>query len=126
MLANGSEVGKAYSDPEEFENRTRQHMEEVKLGDYIERTKTWMPLVRGGFLGLSLIVTLGGVSMVRQRWHGLAMLGSIASLFNVAGCCCVVGLPAGGWALYVLMNPEVRAQFLRPLSGGARKSAPLD
>jgi hypothetical protein len=123
IITNAAVVGRAYVDPQEFADQTRQQLENAKLADYAESTIKWMPFARIGFLALSILNVTGGVAMIRMRRHGLAMLGSAAALFNVAGCCCVLSFPAGGWALYVLMNPEVRAQFHRPSASGAASSS---
>lgn len=114
LLSNARIIGRAYSDPEMFADQTRQQLESVKLDDYVDRTIKWMPTVRIGFLALNLLVIAGGISAIAQRWHGLAMIGSAAALFDAADCCCILGFPAGGWALFVLMNPGVRAQFTKP------------
>lgn len=111
MLANAVEVGKAYSDPEAFEEQTRTQMAAQNLEEYADRTVKWMPRTRIGFLCLSGLVAAGGLAMIRKRYHGLAMIASVAALFNVASCCCVIGFPAGAWALFVLRDPKVRASF---------------
>ena len=49
--------------------------------------------------------------MIRKRWHSVAMLGSVAAMFNVLNYFCIGGMPIGAWALFVLMNPVVREQF---------------
>lgn len=114
VLTNAAQVARAYSDPDEFARQVRDDLEKMNLADQAERTIRWMPMVRAGFLILSGLVVAGGVAMLRQRRHGLAMVGSLAALFNVASCCCVLGFPAGAWALYVLRDPELQAQFHRP------------
>lgn len=121
FLINSITIAQAYSDPEAFAGRTRDYFEELaekskapELREWDEFTIKWWPIARIGFLCLSALNVAGGIAMIRQRYHSLAMLGAVGSLFNVANCCCMLGFPAGGWALYVLMNPEVRAQFNRP------------
>lgn len=111
-LTNAINVARAYSDPEEFARQTREAFEKRGLPN-VELTIEWMPVAQIGFLILSGLVVAGGVAMIRRRWHALAMVGSVCALFNVANYCCVLGIPVGGWALYVLMNPEVRGQFPR-------------
>jgi hypothetical protein len=110
MISNGVQVSRAYSDPAEFERQTREVFERNKLPE-VERTVRWMPIARGGFFIMSGLVALAGVAMLRQRRHGLAMLGSAAALFLVSDCCCLLGFPAGSWALFVLRDPVVRQQF---------------
>jgi hypothetical protein len=113
MVSNGIQVSRAYSDPAEFERQTREVFERNNLPE-VERTIKWMPVARVGFLGLSGLVVLAGIAMLRQRWHGVAMIGSAAALFLVSDCCCLLGFPAGAWALFVLRNPTVRAMFHSP------------
>lgn len=125
LVANAANIARTYADPEAFAKQTREDFAEMarrgdspKLEEYGEVTVTWLPIARIGFLALSLLTTAGAIAMLRQRRHGLALMGSVAALFNVANCCCVLGFPAGAWALYVLRNPEVRAQFqLQPSNG---------
>ena len=120
-LTNAVELAKIHTDREAFARRTRDDFANMaersktpELEEYGEVTVRWLPIARWAFLGLSLTTLAGGIAMLRQRRHGLAMLGSAAALFNVANCCCVVGFPAGAWGLFVLMNPEVRALFRGP------------
>jgi hypothetical protein len=121
ILTNIVEQAKMYADPEGFAKRTREDFAEMalrgnapQLEEYGEITVKWLPVARWGFAGLSLLTAAAGIAMLRQRRHGLAMIGSVAAMFNVANCCCVLGFPAGAWSLFVLMNPEVRAQFSGP------------
>ena len=111
VLANVVKVGQMYADREEFANQVREDFDHSPFREYTEATIRWMPVVRIVFLGLSALVVAGGIAMLARRWHALAMLGSVAALFNVANYCCVLGFPAGASALFVLRNPEVRAQF---------------
>jgi hypothetical protein len=59
----------------------------------------------------ALGTVLGAVSMLRLRWYGLAVTGSILAMLNFGECCCLLGLPVGIWSLIVLMRPEVRQSF---------------
>ena len=110
MVSNGVQVSRAYSDPAEFERQTREVFERNNLPE-VERTVKWMPVARVGFLAISGLVAAAGIAMLRQQWHGLAMVGSAASLFLVSDCCCLLGFPAGAWALLILRNPAVRDAF---------------
>src|SRR5262245_7261912 len=116
MVSNGVQVGRAYSDPEKFAEQTREFFQQAKLPDP-ERTVKWMPVARVAFLALSILVAAGGVAMLTQRLHGLAMLASVGALFLVTDCCCVLGFPIGGWSLYVLRDPTVQAHFRRATAG---------
>jgi hypothetical protein len=126
MLMSGADIARSYADPEAFAAKTRDDFDEMakrrespELRDFGEFTIKWLPIARIGFFALGLMTVVGGIALVRQRYHGLAMLGSVSALFNVYYCSCVLGFPAGAWGLYVLMNPEVRALFQEKASGAA-------
>jgi hypothetical protein len=121
LLANGIDIARAFSDREEFAKKTREDFDTMaersnapELREWGEVTVTWWPVARLVFVSISLLNAAAGLAMIRHRFHSLAMLGSVAALFNVSNCCCVFGFPAGAWALFVLMNPEVRALFDKP------------
>ena len=59
----------------------------------------------------ALGTVLGAVSMLRLRWYGLAVTGSILAMLNFGECCCLLGLPVGIWSLIVLLRPEVVQSF---------------
>lgn len=121
VLTSAVDTTRSLADPEAFAAQTREYFDQVaekrkspELRGFGETTVKWLPIARIGFLGLGLLTIGGGLAMVRQRLHGLAMLGSLAAFFNVYYCACVLGFPIGGWCLYTLMDPEVRKNFLRP------------
>jgi hypothetical protein len=111
VLTNAVKVGKIFADREAFAQQVREDFDRSPFQEYTEPTIRWMPFVRLGFLGLSGLVVAAGVALLARRWHGLAMIGAAAALFNVANYCCFLGFPAGAWALFVLRDPTVRAQF---------------
>lgn len=100
--------GKAADDQEA---RDAAEANAAALASKAEVTVRWLPVARAVFMGLAVMTILGGVSMLRRRNHPLAMLGSVAAMFNVLNFCCVAGMPAGAYSLFVLMNPAVRDQF---------------
>ncbi len=66
------------------------------------------------FLVVSLVAMAGGVAMILRRNYALAVIGSIASLLNVADCCCVpANLLVGVIALIVLFMPGTKLIFDR-------------
>ena len=68
----------------------------------------------------SLIVILGGASMLTRSSRGLSIFASLLAMIPfVSSCCCVIGLPIGIWSLIVLMNADVKAAF-------AAKSLPIE
>lgn len=121
LVVNGVQTVQTYADPERFEQQTRDTFENAaekynrpELRDKIPATLVWWPRIRLASALLSLVTIAGAVSMLRHRRHGLAMLGSVVAMFNVANCCCFAGIFVGGWALFVLLDPAVRARFQAP------------
>ncbi len=57
----------------------------------------------------SLLVLVGGIRMLQLSGAGLPIVGSVLALTPCIGCCCILGLPFGIWALVVLNRPDVRA-----------------
>ncbi|MCY3000977.1 MAG: hypothetical protein NTV21_04160 [Planctomycetota bacterium] len=86
------------------------------------------PLLNSGLLGaagaigivldiaktaLSGYVLWGGLQMMKRRNHGACMGAAIVAMLPCtgAGCCCVLGLPIGIWAIMVLNRADVRSSF---------------
>lgn len=66
---------------------------------------------RSVFLLVSFVAALGAVSMMKRTLYPLAIIGSFAAIFNIGDCCCILGAPAGIWALIVLFQSDVRESF---------------
>jgi hypothetical protein len=113
LFTNLVDLAKTYSDPEAFARQTREAFA-GRFDEWTEFTVKWRPRAVWGFAALSVVTAAGGMAMLRKRKHSLAMIGATAAFFSVNHCCCLLGVPAGAWALFVLMNPEVRAQFHAP------------
>jgi hypothetical protein len=118
LVLNGIQAVRGYTDPEAIQREMREQLEDAaertnrpELREHIPLTLKWWPRIRLASAALSLVTIAGAVSMLQQRRHGLAILGSVIAMFNVSSCCCFVGIPVGGWALYVLMDSQVRARF---------------
>ncbi|WP_309891379.1 hypothetical protein [Archangium sp.] len=65
-------------------------------------------------IGLALcgLIFFGGLKMKNLENFGLAIAASIIAIIPCfSGCCCIIGMPAGIWALVVLNKPEVKAAF---------------
>ncbi|HKA08378.1 MAG TPA: hypothetical protein VKD71_14050 [Gemmataceae bacterium] len=124
FVTNAFQAIKAYSDPQAFEEQTRESFERAaeqsntpEIRDKIPMTVEWLPRVRVVSAVLSLVTIAGAIAMLRARRHGLAMLGSIVAMLNIANvvnCCCFASVLVGGWSLMVLLDPNVRAEFGRP------------
>ncbi len=85
------------------------------------------------FVVVDALILTGSAFMLQMKNWGLAMMAAILSMINIAGCCCVVGLPVGIWAAVVLSAPEVKAAFqanartssgYRPPGGGYPPGGP--
>ncbi len=80
----------------------------------LERGSTMMGVVWGLVMaGVSAFVVFGGLKLRSGQSYNLAMaaavLATIPCCFN--GCCCVISMPAGIFALILLTKPEVKASF---------------
>lgn len=78
--------------------------------------KNQMQLQNGVQLGivaaLNVLAIAGGFALRGLGSRGLSLAGAIVSLIPCAvGCCPLLGMPAGIWALIVLSRPEVKAAF---------------
>jgi len=63
-------------------------------------------------IAVSGLILWSGLQMRQLKGRGVAIASSILGMLPCfTGCCCVVGLPVGIWALVVLMNNEVKAAF---------------
>jgi hypothetical protein len=64
-------------------------------------------------LVLAGLAFAGGLRMLALRNWGLALAGSVALMIPCVGgsCCCLLGIPVGAWAIYVLTRPEVKGAF---------------
>jgi hypothetical protein len=66
-----------------------------------------------------LLILVGGVKLMNLSGTGLPITASILAMIPcTSSCCCLIGLPAGIWALIVLNRPDVRAAI------AANRSAP--
>ena len=68
-------------------------------------------------LGLTLfvLVIVGGVCLSKLRRWGLAATAAyIVAGLSLSGCYGILFYPFGIWALVVLYQPDVQAQFRRP------------
>lgn len=65
-----------------------------------------------------VIIVLGGVKLMNLSGTGLPITGSILAMIPCTSwCCCLLGLPAGIWALVVLSRPNVKAAIAADRSG---------
>lgn len=62
-------------------------------------------------VGINVLVIVGALKMQRLQSWGLAMTSAILIMLPCSGCCCLLGLPVGIWALVTLNKPEIKAAF---------------
>jgi len=62
-------------------------------------------------VAINVLAAFGALKMQRLENWGLSMTSAILVMLPCAGCCCLIGLPIGIWALVVLNKPEVKAAF---------------
>ena len=60
---------------------------------------------------VGVVILLGAMKMMKLQSYGFAMAVSILAMLPCISPCCLIGLPAGIWALIVLLKPEVKAAF---------------
>jgi choline-glycine betaine transporter len=102
-------VEKTENDPK----RTADEKQEAKeMGEEMKRTAEgplfWV--VFGLWAVAGAVMVLGGAQLMRLSGTTLPMLGSALALVPcTVGPCCLVGLPAGIWALIALNRPVVRS-----------------
>jgi len=53
----------------------------------------------------------GALQMRQLKNWGLSLASAILVLLPCAGCCCLLGLPVGIWAIITLTKPEVKSAF---------------
>lgn len=101
---------------EQIANRAQDEDQREAIRARIPAALRWGPIVRAGFAALGLVSVAGAVAMLRKRAYSFAILAGFATMFNMAlpSCCCVLSILIGGYSLYVLMDPEVRATFPSP------------
>ena len=67
--------------------------------------------LHAAFAGLSLVLAVGSIQMLRLRMYPFAMVSCFLSMLNFGNLCCCAGLVFGVWGLVVLFRPEVREAF---------------
>ncbi len=60
---------------------------------------------------VSPLIVYGAMQMLRAQKYSIAKLAAILSLIPCTSLCCVLGIPAGIWALVTLNKPDVKATF---------------
>jgi hypothetical protein len=65
-----------------------------------------------------VLIILGGVKLMNLSGTGLPITGSLLAMIPcTSSCCCLIGLPAGIWALVALSRPNVKAAIAANRTG---------
>jgi hypothetical protein len=68
----------------------------------------WVAYSVMGVIGA--VIILGGVKLLSLSGTALPMTSAFLAMIPcTSGCCCLLGLPAGIWALVALSRPDVKA-----------------
>ena len=59
----------------------------------------------------AIVITIGGIQMMRLKNYGLSMTTAIVSIIPCFGLCCLLEIPIGIWALVTLSDNTVRIGF---------------
>jgi hypothetical protein len=72
-----------------------------------------------GLSGLfAVLIIVGGVKLMNLSGSGFPITASILAMIPcTSSCCCLIGLPAGIWALVVLSRPDVKTAIAANRSG---------
>jgi TRAP-type C4-dicarboxylate transport system permease small subunit len=66
----------------------------------------------------AILIAVGGVKLMNLSGSGLALTSSILAMIPcTSSCCCLLGLPAGIWAIAVMSRPHVKAAFAANRAG---------
>ncbi len=92
----------------------------LPAGPEFNGLREFLEMMTGGFglaidvmmLGLSAVILLGGLKMLKLRNYGLCVAAAVIALVPCLSPCCCLGLPIGIWALVVLLKPEVKSAFV--------------
>lgn len=105
---DGSWALKFVNDPA-LQEKLRDAMAQQQTGGTKLLNAVW-PLV---MIGANFVVVFGGLKLKSAQAYGISMAAAIISTipccFN--GCCCITSMPAGIFALVLLLKPEVKASF---------------
>lgn len=63
------------------------------------------------FTIFGILTVIGAIAMIKRKYYGLALTGTILAMIDIGNCCCILGLPFGIWALIILVRPDVKEAF---------------
>jgi hypothetical protein len=64
-------------------------------------------------LAVAAFIVYGALQMKALKNYNMAMIAAAISMVPCVSPCCLVGLPAGIFALVILLKPEVKAAFAK-------------
>jgi hypothetical protein len=102
LVVGGEQMGEAINKVIEEQGGATQDLDFSSLGN---PANLFLTII--GF-AITILVVVGGVSMLKQRGWALALVASILTMIPCFGPCCGLFLPIGVWSLIVLMKPAVR------------------
>lgn len=76
--------------------------------------QSWAPSLLPVQLGsavLSLLVFLGGLSIIRGKFYAYALLSCVLAVLNINHLCCIPGVIVGIWGIVMLARDDVRLHF---------------
>lgn len=62
-------------------------------------------------IGIGVVIFLGAMKMKNLTGYGFAMTAAILAMIPCVSPCCCLGLPAGIWAIIVLVDANTKASF---------------
>lgn len=119
-LVNGYQAITLVTDPERGERaigwlaeQVGNVMKQENQKDQLDTALRIAPIVFFTVFAFNVISLLGGFAMMFRRFRWLSILGSLLAMINIGNCCCLIGLPAGGYCLVKLIDPDVKPLFAR-------------
>ncbi|MBL8857647.1 MAG: hypothetical protein JNL28_03960 [Planctomycetes bacterium] len=92
---------------EMFNEEQLQQMESMGSGQTVMNLAGAVLVLAG-----SAFIIFGGMQMMKLRGWPIALVAAILAMIPCfSSCACLLGIPAGIWAIIVLANPEVKAAF---------------
>ena len=117
-VLNGMGTFALWSDPDQFRQDTIQQLHEMAeqfnvpaIADNPEQAINTRRISVQVFLGVSILAIVGMIAALMQRFYILAVIGSLAGLFNVGELCCCLSFIPALWLLILLQDPNVVAAF---------------
>lgn len=95
-----------------FESAAKATQQEISKEGF-EIGMRFAPIAFPIVFAMNLISLLGGIAMLFHRYRWLAILGCVLAMINFANCCCLIGLPAGGYCMIKLIDPDLAPLFQR-------------